>query len=89
KTVYPEVVGNTLDVSTTIGWSYHVQPRSFGFMGEDDDGHRTHYQDMTDHQPVEVRFGAGRPMLDIEYLLGREALQEAKQKKATETVYEK
>ena|SRR3989338_1079422 len=88
KAIYPEVVGETLDISTTIGWSYHVRPSLFGFMGEDDDGHRVHYQDMTDHQPVEVNFGIGRPTLDIEHILGGEALQEAKQKKAVETVYE-
>ena len=88
KAVYPDVIGGTLDVSTTIGWSYFVRPSSRGFMGEGDDGHRVHYQDMADHQPIEVNFGLGRPLLDIENLLGKEALKEAKQRKLTETVDE-
>ncbi len=88
KAYYPEAIGQTLDISTTIGWSYHVRPSEFGLFGEPDDGHRVHYQDMVDHEPVEVHMGVGRPTLDIEHLLGKEALQEAKTKKATETVYE-
>lgn len=87
KAVYPEVGGGTLDISTTIGWSHYVQPSSFGFIGHNDDGLRVHYQDMTDHQPVEVNFGIGRPTLDIERMLGSDALREAKRKKAAEAIH--
>lgn len=84
KAVYPDVIGGTLEVSTQIGWSYRVQPRndglSFSFMSMEDDGHRTRYQDMADHEPVEVDFGSGRPTLDIEHMLGGETLKTAKQK---------
>lgn len=89
KTFYPDAIGKTLNISSTIGWSYYVRPSSHGFMGDDDDGHRIHYQEMTDHEPVEVKevnFGAGRPILDVEHLFGKEALQEAKAKKAAETI---
>lgn len=89
--VYPDVVGHTLEVSTEIGWSYWVRPGGRGFGGMfdgDDDGQRTRYQDMVDRQPIEVNFGAGRPMLDIEHLLGSNVLQEAKQKAAEEAVHE-
>lgn len=89
KNLFPETNGATIDISTRIGWSYFVRPSpAYDFMGEDDDGHRTRYVDMVNRQAVEVKFGSGRPILDVEHLFGSEALTQAKAKAAAEVVIE-
>lgn len=78
KAIYPEVVGNDVEISARIGWAYYVQSGGYSMFG-DDDGHRTRYRDVVKREVVKVEFGASRPSLDIEHMLGDESLQKAKE----------
>jgi len=88
KTIYPDVIDGTLEISCRIGWSYYAQPGggrlNFGF-GSEDDGFRTRYQDIVDHEPVTAKLGAGRPSLDIEHMLDGRALEQARLKAKQES----
>ncbi|MES2668140.1 MAG: hypothetical protein V4644_00385 [Patescibacteria group bacterium] len=75
KSIYPEVIGSELLISTRVGWVFYVRPSDFGFMGESDNGHRTRYQDMAKRESIIANLGSGRPSLNIEHLLNVEDAQ--------------
>ena len=73
NTLFPETFGKTIEISVTIGWAY--QTRSRRMYDDDDDGHRTRYQDMASRVVVEV---TDPQILDLERFLDGAALQKAK-----------
>jgi hypothetical protein len=87
RSIYPEVDGKTIEISVSIGWGYHVRPRSFGFMNDEDDGHRTRYVDTVDHETVPVNLGI-RPRFDIELMLDKNALIAAQEQAEAQKVFE-
>jgi hypothetical protein len=90
KAIYPDVVGNPLLLSVSIGWGYYVAPgRSrMSIFSDENDDYRTRYIDTVKRQPIEVDLGKGRPMFNIEHLLNDEVLAEAKIKADQEMVAE-
>lgn len=87
KAIHPEVVGYEIEISARIGWNYYAQPSGYPMFG-DDDGHRIRYRDVVKREVLKVEFGASRPSLDIEHMLGDQALQKAKEDAQKEVVTE-
>ncbi len=80
--LFPETLGNTIEVSARVGWSYHAKPSSWDM---DDDGHRVRYEDTVRREVVEVK---DPQVLDVERFLNAEAVQQVQQKVAAEPVVE-
>src|SRR3989344_4808929 len=61
--LFPETLGNTIEISANVGWSYHVRASSWD---NDDDGHRVRYKDTVKREVVEVK---DPQILDVERFL--------------------
>lgn len=80
--LFPETLGNTIEISVNVGWSYHVRPSSWD---NDDDGHRVRYKDMVKREVVEVK---DPQVLDVERFLDPNAVEGAQVKAESEVVSE-
>ncbi|MDO8565179.1 MAG: hypothetical protein Q7R67_00940 [bacterium] len=81
--LFPETLGNTIEISANIGWSYYVRPS--GHSLDDDDGYRVRYKDTAKREVVEVE---DPQILDVERFLNAEAVQKAEQKVTAEPMAE-
>jgi hypothetical protein len=63
NTLWPETLGNTIEITANVGVAYYIRPSSWGY---DDDGHRVRYKDTVKREVVEVN---DPQVLDIERFL--------------------
>ena len=79
--LFPETLGNTIEISANVGWSYYVRPS--GRSWDNDDGHRVRYKDTVDHEVVEVK---DPQVLDVERFFNSGAVERAQVKADSEIV---
>lgn len=82
--LFPETLGNTIEISAEVGWSYYVRPGS-RIWDDEDNGHRVKYKDTVKRETIEVK---DPQVLDIERFLNPDAVGQAQQKVASEVVSE-
>jgi len=83
NTVYPEILGKSIEISAELGWTYYTRNMD---DGPDDVGQRSRSMEVLDHMEFEV---SDPQVLDVESFLNSDALQKAKEKARSEDILEK